>query len=150
MMKTQHQKHKTGILQFSTFRVAGELFGVEAFHVQEILPFQKIVPVPLAPDYIRGLMNLRGQIVTVLDLRRRLGLASSDDASSGANVIVNMNGGMMSILVDEIDNIFDVQAERLLPPPGNVRGVAAKYIRHVCQLEDELLIILDMKSVLAC
>ncbi len=148
MNTLQQQTQNTSVLQFSTFRLADELFGVEALHVQEILPYQKIAPVPLAPEYIKGLINLRGQIVTVLDLRRRLGFQALDDETTGANVIVKVNGGLMSLFVDQIENIFEMHPERLQPPPGTVGGVAARYIRNVCQLEDNLLIILDLESIL--
>jgi len=148
MNNIQQQKQKSDTVQFSTFRVADELFGVDALQVQEILQYQEITSVPLAPDYVKGLINLRGQIVTVLDLRRRLGFEQLDDETTGANLIVNSDEGQMSVFVDQIANVSDVQTDRLKPPPGTVRGVAAHYIREVCQLEDNLLIILDLKSIL--
>jgi len=148
MNNTQQQQQKSGNVQFSTFRIAEDLFGVNALQVQEILPYQEIFPVPLAPDYLKGLLNLRGQIVTVLDLRRRLGLASLEDDTRGANLIVQFEDGALSLFVDQIDNVMELPAERLAPPPGTVRGVAADYIQEVCQLEQELLIILDLKRIL--
>jgi len=138
----------SNISQLTTFRVADELFGVEALRVQEILPFQKITQVPLAPEYVKGLINLRGQIVTVMDLRRRLGFDALDDESAGANMIVNTEDGSMSVFVDEIRDVLDIQSDRLQPPPGTVRGVAAHYIQTVCQLKDELLIVLNLESLL--
>ncbi len=148
MNTMQQQTKNTSVLQFSTFYLGDELFGVEAFHVQEILPYQKIAHVPLAPAYIKGLINLRGQIVTVLELRRRLELKALEDETSGANVIVTVNGGLMSLFVDQIGNIFDIHADRLQPPPGTARGVAAHYIQSVSQLEEELLIVLNLTSIL--
>jgi purine-binding chemotaxis protein CheW len=135
-----------GNVQITTFRVADELFGVNALQVQEILPYQKIAPVPLSPDYIKGLINLRGQIVTVLDLRKRLGFASLENEIEGSNLIIASAQGEMSLFVDEIRNIVEVPPEKLLPPPGTVRGVASQYIKSVCQLQDELLIVLDLES----
>ena len=148
MNNTQQQQQKSGNVQFSTFRIAEDLFGVNALQVQEILPYQEIFPVPLAPDYLKGLLNLRGQIVTVLDLRRRLGLASLEDDTRGANLIVQFEDGALSLFVDQIDNVMELPSERLATPPGTVRGVAADYIQEVCQLEQELLIILDLKRIL--
>ena len=134
------------IQQIATFHVADGLFGVDALHVQEIMPYQKITRVPLAPDYIRGLMNLRGEIVTVLDLRRRLGFEPLADETGASNLVITSAYGEMSLLVDRIHNIVDVPREKLLPPPGTVKGIARQYIRAVCQLQDELLMVLDIIS----
>ncbi len=142
------QQQQSDTIQFSTFRVADELFGVDALQVQEILQYQEITPVPLAPDYVKGLINLRGQIVTVLDLRSRLGFEPLHDETTGTNLIINAHEGQMSVFVDEIGNVLDIQTDRLQPAPGTVGGVAAHYIQAVCQLENDLLIILDLKSIL--
>jgi purine-binding chemotaxis protein CheW len=148
MNNTIQQQQKSGTVQFSTFRLADELFGVNALQVQEILPYQEITPVPLAPEYVKGLINLRGQIVTVLDLRSRLGFDPLDDETTGTNLIVTSDEGPLSVFVDQIANVLDLQTEQLLPPPGTVRGVAVQHIQAVCQLDDELLIALDLKSIL--
>ena len=147
MEKVQHQ---TGadIVQLATFFLEDELFGVNTLHVQEILTYQEITSVPLAPDYVRGLINLRGQIVTVIDLRCRLGFEKLEDERTSMNLIVNSDEGLMSLLVDNIGNVLDIPVARLLPPPGTIRGVAVHYIQEVCQLEDELLIVLDLQSIL--
>ncbi|GAK59100.1 CheW protein [Candidatus Vecturithrix granuli] len=125
-----------------------ELFGVDTLRVQEILTYQEITSVPLAPDYVRGLINLRGQIVTVIDLRCRLGFEKLEQERSSMNLIVNSDEGLMSLLVDNIGNVLDIPANRLLPPPGTIRGVAVHYIKEVCQLEDDLLIVLNLQNIL--
>jgi purine-binding chemotaxis protein CheW len=142
------QQQRSDNVQFTTFRLADELFGIDALQVQEILPYQEITPVPLAPEYVKGLINLRGQIVTVLELRRRLCFDQLDDETIGMNLIITSNEGPMSVFVDTIGNVLDLQVDRLQPPPGTVRGVAVQYIQAVCQLEEELLIVLDTNSVL--
>ncbi len=148
MNTIQQQHQKSDSVQLTTFLLGKELFGVDALSVQEILLYQPVSPVPLAPDYIMGLINLRGQIVTVLDLRRRLGFDPLDDKTTGTNLIVNADEGPMSVFVDDIGNVLDIQTDRLTPPPGTVRGVAAHYIKEVCQLEEQLLIILELKNIL--
>ena len=148
MNNIQQQQQKSNITQFTSFRLTDELFGVDALQVQEILPYQEITAVPLAPEYIKGLINLRGQIVTVLDLRSRLGFERLEDETTGTNLIVISHEGPISVFVDQIGNVLDIQTERLKPPPGTVRGVAVQYIQAVCQLEEELLILLDTDSVL--
>ena len=139
---------KSELMQLSTFWLAQELFGVNALRVQEILSYQEIAVVPLAPAYIKGLINLRGQIVTVLDLRQRLGFAPLADETAATNLIVMSKEGPLSLLVDQISNVIDLQTSRLTSPPGTIRGVAVQYIQAVCQLEEGLLIILDLDSVL--
>ena len=145
----QQQQHAgTEMVQLATFFLGDELFGVNTLHVQEILTYQEITSVPLAPDYVRGLINLRGQIVTVIDLRCRLGFEKLPDEKTSMNLIVNSDEGLMSLLVDNIGNVLDIPVDRLVPPPGTIRGVAVHYIQDVCQLEDELLIVLDLQSIL--
>lgn len=148
MSDVQERKSKSEAIQLATFFLQGELFGVDALHVQEILTYQEITAVPLAPDYVKGLINLRGQIVTVIDLRRRLGFEPLADETTGMNLIVNSNEGLMSLLVDQIGNVLDLQRDQLRAPPGTIRGVAVHYIQAVCQLEGELLIVLDLDSIL--
>ncbi|MCP4402114.1 MAG: chemotaxis protein CheW [bacterium] len=148
MNTAKKQKAGTDIVQLATFFLGNELFGVNTLHVQEILTYQEITSVPLAPDYVRGLINLRGQIITVIDLRCRLGFEKGEDGHANMNLIVNSDEGLMSLLVDNIGNVLDIPVDRLLPPPGTIRGVAVHYIQEVCQLEDELLIVLDLQSIL--
>ena len=146
--RQEQQQARPDIVQLATFFLGDELFGVNTLHVQEILTYQEVTSVPLAPDYVRGLINLRGQIVTVIDLRCRLGFERLEDQRTSMNIIVNSDEGLMSLLVDNIGNVLDIPVDRLLPPPGTIRGVAVHYIQEVCQLEDELLIMLDLHSIL--
>lgn len=138
----------TDIMQVTTFRIGEALFGLAARQVQEILPYQTITLVPLAPEYVKGLITLRGQIVTALDLRRRLGFEALEDDTTGTNLIVTSDEGPLSLFVDQIGTVVDIHTDHLKLPPGTVRGIAASSIQAVCQLEDELLIVLDTKSVL--
>jgi purine-binding chemotaxis protein CheW len=138
----------TDTVQFTTFFIGEELFGLDALRVHEILSFQTITTIPLAPEYVKGMMNLRGQILTVIDLGRRLGMPTAKQEEEGTNLIVESGDGQLSLFVDEIGGIIDVRHEQLLPPPGNVRGIAAEYIQGVCQLEENLLIVLNTDSVL--
>lgn len=147
-VRQEPQQARPDNVQLATFFLGEELFGVNTLHVQEILNYQEVTSVPLAPDYVKGLINLRGQIVTVIDLRGRLGFERLEDQTTSMNIIVNSDEGLMSLLVDNIGNVLDIPGDRLLPPPGTIRGVAVHYIQDVCQLEDELLIVLDLHSIL--
>lgn len=138
----------TETIQFTTFWVGANLCGVNVLHVQEILHYQNIMPVALVPEYVRGLMNLRGNLVTVLDLRRLFGLPPLTDETTGMYLVVQMGGGAIGLGVDRMHTIIEVQPDQLLPPPGTVQGVIARYIQNVCQVDDNLVLLLDLEAVL--
>jgi purine-binding chemotaxis protein CheW len=129
--------------QFSTFFVAGLFFGVDVLRVQEVLRFQQMTHVPKAPEVIEGLINLRGQIVTAIDLRRRLGLPPRTGDELPTNVVVRTDDGPVSLLVDEIGDVLDMDAATYEPPPENLDPAARDIIRGVYKLKDRLLLVLD-------
>ncbi len=129
--------------QFSTFFVADLFFGVDVLNVQEVLRFQQMTPVPQAPRVIEGLINLRGQIVTAIDMRRRLGLPPRAGDKSPMNMVVRTSDGTVSLLVDEIGDVLDMDAESYERPPENLGAAAREIIRGVYKLKDRLLLVLD-------
>jgi purine-binding chemotaxis protein CheW len=132
-----------GEQQFATFFVDGLFFGVEVLKVQEVIRYQTMTHVPLAPPEVQGLINLRGQIVTALDLRRRLALAARPDDALPMNVVVRTDDGAVSLLVDEIGDVVEVSEEQFEQPPETIAGVARDLIRGVYKLRERLLLILD-------
>lgn len=134
--------------QFSTFVVDRLLFGVEVEKVQEVIRYQQMTRVPLAPAVVKGLINLRGQIVTAIDLRRRLGLRDRAAADLPMNVVVRHDDGAVSLLVDEIGDVLEVEEESFELPPGTLSGEARELIRGVYKLKDTLLIALDTDKIL--
>jgi len=135
--------------QYSTFRVADMFMGIELTRVQELLRFQEMTRVPLAPSAIEGLINLRGQIVTALDVRRILGLpvVESED-SLPMNIVIQSEGGAVSLLVDEICDVLDVPQRASTPLPENMPAHQRDLIEEVYQLETGLLLILNTERVL--
>lgn len=129
--------------QFATFMLDGLFFGVDVLKVQEVIRYQEMTRVPLAPPEISGLINLRGQIVTALDLRRRLELHPRLDDRRPMNVVVRTDDGAVSLLVDEIGDVVEVSEEGFERPPETIEGVARDLIRGVYKLKDRLLLILD-------
>jgi purine-binding chemotaxis protein CheW len=129
--------------QYCTFYVAGLYFGLDVLKVQEIIRYQEMTRVPLAPPEVRGLINLRGQIVTAIDLRRRLELSDRPADQLPVNVVIQVDDGAISLLVDEIGDVLEVSEEWLENPPETVRGTARELIRGVYKLQDRLLLILD-------
>jgi purine-binding chemotaxis protein CheW len=129
--------------QFSTFFVADLLFGVDVRRVQEVLCFQPMTRVPRAPEVIEGLINLRGQIVTAIDMRRRLGLPPRTGEHAPMNMVVRTEDGAISLLVDEIGDVMDVDPATYERPPENLDPAARELIRGVYKLKDRLLLVLD-------
>jgi purine-binding chemotaxis protein CheW len=129
--------------QFSTFLVADLFFGVDVLRVQEVLRFQQMTRVPQAPDVIEGLINLRGQIVTAIDMRRRLGLPPRAGDQTAMNIVVRTDDGAVSLLVDEIGDVLDVDAATYENPPENLDPAARELILGVYKLKDRLLLVLD-------
>jgi purine-binding chemotaxis protein CheW len=129
--------------QFSTFFVADLYFGVDVLRVQEVLRFQQMTRVPQAPDVIEGLINLRGQIVIAIDMRRRLQLPPRSGDQTPINVVVRTEDGAVSLLVDEIGDVLDVDDATYERPPENLDPAALELIRGVYKLKDRLLLVLD-------
>ena len=130
--------------QYCTFWLEGFFFGVEVRRVQEVIRFQEMTRVPLAPHVVRGLINLRGQIVTAIDLRRRLDLPDRSDDRTPMNVVVQTDDGPVSLLVDEIGDVVEVSEDLFEGPPETLQGPARELIAGTYKLEDRLLLILDI------
>lgn len=130
--------------QFCTFLLDGQMFGAPVAKVQEVIQRQPMTPVPLAPEIVTGMMNLRGQIVCAIDLRRRLQLPDRPADQAPMIVVVRTNQGTISLLVDEIGDVIEVAAEALETPPETLQGVAREVIEGVYKLPDHLLLALDV------
>lgn len=129
--------------QFSTFFVADLFFGVDVLRVQEVLRFQPMTRVPLAPEIVEGLINLRGQLVTAIDMRRRLHLPLRAPGEAPMNMVIRTEEGAVSLLVDEIGDVLDVDAAAFERPPENLDPAAQELIRGVYKLKDRLLLVLE-------
>jgi purine-binding chemotaxis protein CheW len=129
--------------QLCTFLLDDLFLGVEVHKVQEVIRHEEMTRVPLAPEVVKGLINLRGQIVTAIDLRCRLGLPPRPAGRLPMNVVVRGDDGVVSLLVDEIGDVQGVEEEAFEPPPETLRGPARQLIRGVYKLKDRLLLVLD-------
>ena len=115
------------VRQFCTFSVDGLLLAIDVLEVQEVIRYQEMTRVPLAPPVVRGLINLRGQIVTAIDLRRRLGLPPAADDQRPMNVVVRTDDGAVSLLVDEIGDVIELGNQKLERPPETVPAPSASW-----------------------
>lgn len=133
-----------GTQQYTTFVLDGHLFGIEVETVQEVIRYQERTRVPLAPGAIGGLINLRGQVVTALDLRHRLGMPERPEGELPMNVVVRTDDGAVSLLVDSIGDVVDADAARFEAPPETMLGGARDLILGAYKLDDRLLLVLDV------
>jgi purine-binding chemotaxis protein CheW len=134
--------------QFSTFFVADLFFGVDVLDVQEVLRAQQMTAVPQAPDIVQGLINLRGQIVTAIDMRRRLQLPARSEEQPSMNMVIRTPDGAVSLLVDEIGDVLDMDAVNYERPPQNLESAAREIIRGVYKMKDRLLLVLDTEKAI--
>lgn len=141
--------------QFCTFFLNDIFFGIDVRHVQEVIRYQEMTSVPLAPLDICGLINLRGQIVTNVDLRRRLGMSASPVLSISVpseqlpyNIIVHTDAEVVSLLVDDIGDIVEFTMDNFEPPPTTLKGRLRQVLQGAYKLKDGFLLILDIEKVL--
>ncbi|GJL50924.1 chemotaxis protein CheW [Candidatus Nitrospira salsa] len=134
--------------QFCTFKVNDWSFGVDVRDVQEVIRDQVMTNVPLASDVICGLMNLRGQVVTVLDLRRRFELNDSSLDRSPMNVVIRIDREFISLLVEEIGEVVKVPDEAIEPPPSTIDKKVRRFISGVYRFDNHMLQILDLEKII--
>ena len=123
--------------------------GIDVAQVQEVLKYQEMTPVPLAPDVIQGLINLRGQIVTAVDLRRRFRLPERAAGQKPMNMVLRCDGGAVSLLVDEIGDVIEVDGCEHEPPPSTMDAFHREVVEAVFKLDGKLLLALDTNKVLS-
>ena len=134
--------------QFCTFYLGEFLFGVEVCQVREILRDQRITRVPLAPPMVSGLINLRGQIITAINLRQRLGLPAGGADSGRVNIIVSIEQSTVSFLVDAYAEVVEVLPSSFEPLPETLQGIARVLVKGVHKLPKQLLLVLYPEKIL--
>ena len=137
-----------GARQLCTFYVGDGYFGIPVQQVQEVVRPQPITPVPLAPKVVRGLINLRGQILTAIDLRYRLGLGEPGDPAKLMNVVVRTDDSPVSFLVDEIGEVLDVDEDCFESPPETLQGEMRELIGGAYKLDGRLLLALSTERAI--
>lgn len=136
-------------IQLAAFYLGDQLMAVDIHQVQEINRHVTTTPVPHAPDYVRGVVNLRGEVVTVLDLRAVLGMGPTTLTKDSRNVIVNWQGEKNGLLVDRVADVVTTDTNDIDHPPANVNGMDACFFQGVVKLEHDLLVVLDVPSILS-
>ncbi len=136
------------LLQLVSFHIGSEEFGVDILKVQEINRMVEITRVPQAPAYVEGVINLRGKVIPIIDLRKRFGVEVKEPDKNTRIVVVNIAGIIMGMIVDSVSEVLRLQSDSIEPPPEIVTDVDSKYIKGVAKLEDRLLIVLDLSRVI--
>ena len=137
------------ILQLVTFSIGEEDFGVDILKVQEIIRMMDITKVPRAPEFVEGVINLRGKVIPIIDLRRRFGRAPRPHDKDTRIIVIEMSGIIVGFVVDAVSEVLRIPKSTVEPAPPVVAGVDADYISGVGKLEDRLLILLDLDKLLS-
>ncbi len=147
-MKKETKETTSTDLEFSTFYVGGAICGINILNIQEINKHFEITQVPQSSDYVKGILNLRGRIVTIIDLGKKLGLAPVSSSKDNRNIIVNSEDEHIGLLVDAISDVVITQKEDIEPAPANIGGVKGKFFQGVLKTKDKLIGLLDIDEVL--
>jgi len=136
------------LLQLVTFRLGNEEFSLDILRVQEIIRHMELTRVPRTPDFVDGVINLRGRVIPVLDLRKRFGLPSEERTNETRIIVVDVDNKTVGLKVDAVSEVLRPPADTVEPAPAIVTGVESDYIKGVGKLEGRLLILLDVEKIL--
>ena len=148
MAKTATRNAEDPLLQWVTYRLEGETYGINVMQVQEVLRHTEIAPVPGAPPYVLGIINLRGNVVTVIDTRHRFGLPGADVTDNTRIVIIEADKHVVGILVDAVAEVVYLRQSEIENAPNVGNDESAKFIQGVCHKNNELLILVDLDRLL--
>lgn len=137
------------ILQWVTFRLDNETYGVNVMQVQEVLRYSEIAPVPGAPSYVLGIINLRGNVVTVIDTRQHFGLPPAEVDDNTRVVIIEVDKQVVGILVDSVAEVVYLRQSEIETAPNVGNADAAKFIQGVCNKNGELLILVELEKMMS-
>lgn len=146
---TQGQSSEDPILQWVTFRLDDETYGINVMQVQEVLRYTEIAPVPGAPTYVLGIINLRGNVVTVIDTRQRFGLQSAELTDNTRIVIIEAEKQVVGILVDSVAEVVYLRQSEIETAPNVGNEETAKFIQGVCNKNNELLILVELDKLMS-
>lgn len=146
---TDQEHGDNSLIQLVTFRIGEEEFGVDILKVQEIIRMMPITKVPNAPSFVEGVINLRGKVIPVIDMRRRFGMEGAVHDSQTRIKVMDLQGQVVGFVVDAVREVLRIKESTIEPPPPIVAGVGSEYMRGVGKLDDRLLILLDLDNLLS-
>lgn len=147
--KIQATSGNDTVLQYVTFHLAEETYGINVMMVQEVLRYTEIAPVPGAPDYVLGIINLRGNVVTVIDTRQRFGLPSAEVTDATRIMIIEAEQQVVGILVDSVAEVVYLKQSEIETAPNVGNEESARFIQGVCNKNNELLILVELNKLMS-
>ena len=148
-MQQDASKKDGSLLQLVTFNISQEEFGIDILKVQEIIRTMEITKVPRAPEFVEGVINLRGKVIPIIDLRRRFGMDPRKHDNQTRIVVVELLGMIVGFVVDSVSEVLRIPVDTVVPPPAIVSGIDSEYISGVGKLDDRLLILIDLEKLLS-
>jgi len=148
MTESTITKQDNELLQLVTFGIGEEEFGIDILKVQEIIRTMAITKVPNSPPYVEGVINLRGKVIPVIDLRSRFNMEYRAHDSHTRIIVIELHGMIIGFVVDEVSEVLRIQSNTVEPPPPVVSGIESEYIKGVGKLDDRLLILLDLEKLI--
>ncbi|NMB82112.1 MAG: chemotaxis protein CheW [Ignavibacteria bacterium] len=149
MNEENKQKENKGLLQLVSFKIGNEEFGIDILKVQEIIRLMTITQVPNSPEFVEGVINLRGRVIPVLDLRIKLGMPKIEYSNTTRIIVVEINGITIGFIVDAVSEVLRISSDITEPPPSIVSGVDSEFITAVGKLEDRLIMLLELDKILS-
>lgn len=146
-MSKDGKSNEDKVLQWGTFRLDDEIYAINVMQIQEVLRYTEITPVPGAPMYVVGIINLRGNVVTVIDTRKRFGLPPGEITEATRIVIVEALKQVVGILVDSVADVIYIRQSEIETTPNVGNEETAKFIQGVCHKNDQLLILVDLERM---
>lgn len=147
-MATDAMSEDDIVLQWGTFRLGDEIYGVNVMQIREVLRHSEITPVPGAPGYVLGIINLRGNVVTVIDTRKRFGLAPGNIDEQARIVIVEVDTQVVGMLVDSVADVTYLKQSEIETTPNIGNEETSKFIQGVCNKDEELLILIELERMI--
>ncbi|MFZ5570103.1 MAG: chemotaxis protein CheW [Thermodesulfobacteriota bacterium] len=147
-MNERNQRKQNKLVELATFYIGDALCGIDILNIQEINRHLDVTWVPQAPEYVLGVLNLRGRIVTVIDLGKKLGLSPISPGKDNRNIIVDSQDEQIGFLVDSISDVILAETDKIEPAPSNIGGLQGKYFKGVLKTENSLVGVLDINTTL--
>ena len=146
---TEGRREGAVLRQLVTFTLGGEEYGVDIMKVQEIIRLQNITRVPQMPGFIEGVLNLRGNVIPVIDLRKRFNLALTEQTAHTRIVVINVSGRTLGVIVDAVSEVMRLSDDQIEPPPQVISGIGHEYLEGVGKVQGRLIILLDLDKILS-
>lgn len=134
--------------QIVAFCLAEETYGVDIGSIREVIPVQKIIPVPRAPEFVEGIINLRGKVIPVLDLRQHFGFEKKPKDPNQRIMLTEVDGDSIGVIVDMVSSVMRIPEESIEPPATVIIGQDIKYIQGIAKVDDKLLVLLDLTRII--